>query len=136
MSDKEAEAFFEAYDRLGPEEHDNNIVVPEGSGNMGSSKLNRLTTYADTFLMTDRNVIISGTETLASTIPILWDKPSTNAKNFSHHRGGKPGGNVLYLDGHVEFINFGEKFPMTETMARLLEERPRAPIPDCFEISQ
>lgn len=23
------------------------------------------------------------------------------------------GGNVLYLDGHVEFIRFGEKFPMT-----------------------
>ena len=133
MSDREAEAFFEAYDRLGPEDYDDDIVVPEGRGNVGSSKLNRLATYADTFLMTDTNVIISGTETRASTIPVLWDRPSTNPKNFSHHRGSKTGGHVLYIDGHVEFIRFGEKFPMTETMARLLDERPRAPIPDCFD---
>ena len=41
------------------------------------------------------------------------------------------GGNVIYMDGHLEYIEYPGKFPMTETMARLLDERPREPIPHC-----
>jgi prepilin-type processing-associated H-X9-DG protein len=38
-------------------------------------------------------------------IPVMIEKPN-------HHV--PDGGNVLYLDGHVEFIQLGERFPMTD----------------------
>ena len=37
------------------------------------------------------------------------------------------------MDPESPHIIFATQFPMTETMARLLDERPRARIPDCEE---
>ncbi len=119
-SDEEAEAFFEAYDKLAPEDRDKDIVVADGKGNGGSNVIHRLKRGAESFL--------NDPPKTAADIPIVWDRPYTDPANFSHI---PPSGNVLYLDGHIEFVKLGEKFPMTETMARLLDERPRAPIPDC-----
>lgn len=127
-SDEEAEAFFEAYDKLSREDYKKDIVVPEGRGNDGGTVLHRLETNAERFLPKPAE---AGFDSASSIIPILWDRPFTNSSDFSHRYDEVVAGNVLYLDGHVEFVKFGEKFPMTETMARLLEERPRAPIPDC-----
>jgi prepilin-type processing-associated H-X9-DG protein len=132
MSDEEAEAFFEAYDMLSPEDYDKDITVPEGRGNEKGPVLHRFSADVDELIIFKRMFMWSGPAT-SSLIPIMWEKPSTDPKNFTHKPPGKPGGNVLYLDGHVEFVRYGEKFPMTETMARLLEERPREPIPDCEE---
>jgi len=45
----------------------------------------------------------------ASRIPLLIERQG-------HHK--KEGGNVLYLDGHVEFLRYPGKWPMTpETMS-------------------
>lgn len=44
--------------------------------------------------------------TIQSTIPVLWEWPD------NHMEGA--GGNVLYMDGHVEWVAFPGKFPMTE----------------------
>lgn len=54
----------------------------------------------------------------ASMIPILVERPD-------HHI--PMGGNVLYLDGHVEYIRFDEKFPMTAEFFEALEsiDRPK-----------
>lgn len=119
-SDEEAEAFFEAYDKLRPEDYDKDIVVADGRGNGGSNVIYRLRKNIDRHLNTPAID--------ASEIPVIWDKPFTDITEFSHVPAG---GNALYLDGHLEHIKYREKFPMTETMARLLDERPRAPIPDC-----
>jgi hypothetical protein len=111
-SDEDAEALFDAYDRLSPKDYDKDIIVREGKD--ADAKIRRLADSAD-----------------HPQIPIMWDRPYTNPADFSHAVGDSIGGWVLYLDGHVEFVKFGEKFPMTETMARLLDERPRELIPDC-----
>jgi hypothetical protein len=130
MSDEEGEALFESYDRLSPEDYDKDMIVPEGRGTEKGSVLHRLSADVDRFII-DEFLMPSG-EVTSSTVPIMWDRPSIDRKELSHGSRGEPGGNVLYLDRHVEFIDFGE-FPMTETMARLLEDRPREPIPDCEE---
>ena len=134
MSDKEAEAFFEAYDNMSLEDYDNDVAVPEGWGNSEGDVLHRLSWGVDRFLITEITYIGSGPSD-ARLVPIMWDRPYTDPSRFRHHHyeTGEPAGNVLYLDGHVEYVAMGEKFPMTETMARLLEERPREPIPDCEE---
>ena len=134
MSDEEAETFFDAYDRLPPEDYDEFMLVGEGKGTVGTPTFPRLSTDVDRFLITDINGINSGIETDASRTPIMWDRPYAATDKLSHQNSedeDSPGGYVLYLDGHVEYVAMGEKFPMTETMARLLEERPREFIPDC-----
>jgi prepilin-type processing-associated H-X9-DG protein len=136
-SDEEAKAFFDVYDNLSPEDYDKDIVVPEGKGNPIE------TDYEMSFLRRG-NIIYRITEgggclfsipnwvgsrfSPGSEIPIMWD-------NLSHERNRhRPlGGNVLYLDGHVEFLRLGSKFPMTETFMRMLEVRKHEPIPDCDE---
>ena len=43
-------------------------------------------------------------------------------RDFNHVPGG---GNVLYMDGHVEFIKYPGKFPMTPCMANMGFEESR-----------
>jgi prepilin-type processing-associated H-X9-DG protein len=52
-----------------------------------------------------------------STTPVMWEWPG-------HHKplgGMRPGGNVLYMDGRVEYVPMGE-FPMTEEAFEVLRE--------------
>lgn len=113
-SDEEAEVFFQAYDKLSPEDYDKDLLVPEGKGNGGGHIIRRLTKGAEQFL--------NSPAIDSSVVPIVWDNP----RDMNHGTIGV----VLYLDHHREYVPFG-KFPMTKTMARLLDERPREPIPDC-----
>ncbi|MBI5115269.1 hypothetical protein HZA56_02245 [Candidatus Poribacteria bacterium] len=114
-SDEEADVFLAAYDRLSPEKYDNDVVVAEGRGNGGGNVIHRI--------QSDSARVLNDVSKSNHDIPVIWDNP----RQINHEQIG---GNVLYLDGHVEFIAYPGKFPMTETMARLLEERPRAPILD------
>jgi prepilin-type N-terminal cleavage/methylation domain-containing protein/prepilin-type processing-associated H-X9-DG protein len=84
-----------------------------GSGNM----LFRLRDGIERFLITDiNNPAASAAAT--STIPLMWDHASTKTIDFSHVPGG---GNVLYLDGHVEFLIYpANRFPFTQDSARTL----------------
>lgn len=125
MSDEEAEAFFEAYDKLSPDDYDKDIIVPDGSGNAGGTVIHRLQLDADRFLGEETGL---DPEYPGSEVPIAWDRPYVDPSRFSHQPAG---GNVVYLDGHVDFIKYGEKFPMTEAFAKLLDEREREPIQDC-----
>jgi prepilin-type N-terminal cleavage/methylation domain-containing protein/prepilin-type processing-associated H-X9-DG protein len=74
-----------------------------GSGNMGGNLINRLSMGVDRFLISDINDILTGEETGASVVPIMWDQISTVVSEFSHVPAGQ---NVLYLDGHVNFMRY------------------------------
>jgi prepilin-type processing-associated H-X9-DG protein len=52
-----------------------------------------------------------------STVWIMWDGLSTLAKDYNHIPGGS---NVLYMDGHVEFLKYANtaKAPVTGGVAR------------------
>ncbi len=56
----------------------------------------------------------------ASEIPVMWDnlfeKGETLSENIllNHSPGG---GNVLFMDGHVEFVKYPERFPYTRVWA-------------------
>jgi prepilin-type processing-associated H-X9-DG protein len=132
MADKEIEAFFEAYDKLPVEDYDAKINVPKGRGTLEGDTIHRLSFGVERFLFTDINSIGSD-EVGSAMVPIIWDRPYTDTARSSHR---PVGGNVLYLDGHVSYcryegIGFWGYNPLSKTMARLLEERPREPIPHC-----
>lgn len=83
----------------------------------GGSVLFRLREGIERFLITDINNPASSARA-SSTIPLMWDHVSTATIDFTHVPGG---GNVLYLDGHVEFLRYpADRFPFTQDSARTL----------------
>jgi prepilin-type processing-associated H-X9-DG protein len=53
-----------------------------------------------------------------SEIAISFDNTSADASVFNHVPGGS---NVLYMDGHVEFIKFPGEHPVTRAFAVLVD---------------
>jgi prepilin-type processing-associated H-X9-DG protein len=54
-----------------------------------------------------------------SNLPISWDNISSeqSSAQFNHLPGGC---NVLYMDGHVEFVKFPGKFPSSKNFSTLV----------------
>ena len=87
------------------------LTVPIG----GVSKFSRLREGLERFFVTDINNP-AGSAQSQSTIPVMWDEISgDDASHFNHVPGGC---NVLYMDGHVEFLKYsglhGAEFPVNE----------------------
>ncbi len=81
----------------------------------GGSVLFRLRQGIERFLITDINNPASA-NIATSIVPIMWDHVTTAPQDFNHVPGGA---NVLYLDGHVEFLRYpADKFPVDEDSAR------------------
>jgi prepilin-type N-terminal cleavage/methylation domain-containing protein/prepilin-type processing-associated H-X9-DG protein len=94
------------------------------TGTAGGSTVYRLREGVERFMITDINNPASSAMA-QSEIPVMFDTIAGNtaggvtnigAKNFNHIPGGS---NVLYMDGHVEFLKYPGDFPMTETVTRL-----------------
>ncbi len=82
----------------------------------GGSVLYRLRVGIERFLITDLASPAAGAKA-ASMIPVMWDHISTLTKDFNHLPGGA---NVLYMDGHVEYLRYpSDRFPVTEASARI-----------------
>lgn len=59
----------------------------------------------------------SKTSIAQSQLPVMFDKVSTDVQEFNHVPSG---GNVLYMDGHVEFVKFPGLYPCSRAWAELL----------------
>lgn len=86
-----------------------------GEGNGGSDTIYRIKEGVERFMITDINNP-SATAMAQSTLPVMWDQISTSVSSgasFNHTPGGT---NVLYFDGHVEFLRYPdvETFPCTK----------------------
>jgi len=89
--------------------------VPMGNGS--TDNIYRLREGVERFLISDINN--PGASAMAqSNVWIMNDTLSTNVQYFNHVPGGC---NVLYMDGHVEFLRYpSEKAPVNEGMALFL----------------
>ena len=83
----------------------------------GAVTLHRLQEGIERFFITDINNPGAGAKA-QSELPIFYDIVSTAVSNFNHVPGGA---NVLYLDGHVEFIRFPGEYPVSANWAWLVE---------------
>ncbi|HNR32321.1 MAG TPA: DUF1559 domain-containing protein [Candidatus Hydrogenedentes bacterium] len=82
----------------------------------GGDTIYRLRRGIERLLITDINNP-AATSQAASRVPVVWDHISTLTGDFSHVPGG---GNVLYLDGHVDYLRYpADRFPMTPDSARI-----------------
>jgi prepilin-type N-terminal cleavage/methylation domain-containing protein/prepilin-type processing-associated H-X9-DG protein len=94
---------------------DEDVSVPAGAGNGGgdSTTIYRLREGIERFLITDINNP-AGSAMAQSEIFIMFDALSTELQNYNHVPGGC---NVLYMDGHVEFIKYPGEQPVSRGMA-------------------
>ena len=86
---------------------DSDLEVEEGRGNADTDTVYRLRYGIERFLMTDIDNPASGA-VASSKILVMWDNVARNVDEFNHVPGG---GNILYLDGHVEFKKYGSGHP-------------------------
>ena len=81
---------------------DQDIPVAAGVGDGGGSTIYRLREGIERFLITDINN--AGSANVAqSSVWIMFDQLATNPQAYNHIPGGA---NVLYMDGHVEFLKY------------------------------
>jgi len=92
---------------------DMDVDVSADAPHAPADGVRRLREGIERFLITDINDPAASAQA-ASEIPTLWDQISSrNVGNFSHVPGGC---NVLYLDGHVEFVHYPGEFPVDSTI--------------------
>ena len=94
---------------------DQDIALEEGStnGNGGSNMIYRLREGIERFMIHD---ITSPADTALaqSELFVMFDQVSSSVEMFNHVPGGS---NVLYMDGHVEFVKYPGKTPVNNAMA-------------------
>ncbi len=96
------------------------LSTPAGQrlGNTNSSVIYRLKEGVERFLITDINNAGSAS-TAQSNMAVMWDNVAsdmTSTTQFNHVPGGA---NVLYMDGHADFIRFPSGFPASRAYAGL-----------------
>jgi prepilin-type N-terminal cleavage/methylation domain-containing protein/prepilin-type processing-associated H-X9-DG protein len=69
------------------------------------------------FFITDINNP-AATSRAQSTLPVMWDVVIKSTGGFSHVPGGA---NVLFMDGHAEFLHYPSEFPVTPEWAIIAE---------------
>jgi prepilin-type processing-associated H-X9-DG protein len=52
-----------------------------------------------------------------SEMAVMFDMASSNVREFNHIPGGE---NVVFMDGHVEFLKFPSEFPCTRAFVSLV----------------
>ncbi|MDX9976123.1 MAG: DUF1559 domain-containing protein [FCB group bacterium] len=109
-----AQANIDSGGAASDEDYDFSETFP-GTQAGGGDVLRRLKEGIERFLITDIN---NPPPLGQSILPVMWDHCTTKIIDFSHVPGG---GNVLYMDGHVEFLKYpADKFPFTVDSARTL----------------
>jgi prepilin-type N-terminal cleavage/methylation domain-containing protein/prepilin-type processing-associated H-X9-DG protein len=94
---------------------DQDFEVAAGLGNGGQSTIYRLREGIERFLITDINNPAASAKA-QSEVYTMWDSLSTRAEDYNHVPGGC---NVLYMDGHVDFIRYPGEQPVTRGFAEL-----------------
>jgi len=99
-------------------EIDKDIEVTPGYGNGASATIYRLREGIERFLITDINNPGASAQAQSS-VWIMFDQLATNPAAYNHIPGGA---NVLYMDGHVQFLRYGqcEPAPVNQGMATVV----------------
>ena len=89
--------------------------LTQGQGNGGGTTIYRIREGIERFLITDINNPAASAHA-QSELFVMWDVVSLDSQFFNHVPGGC---NVLYMDGHVEFIRYQaeQKMPVNQAMA-------------------
>jgi prepilin-type processing-associated H-X9-DG protein len=93
------------------EQYDADIPYTSSAG--AEKSIYRLREGIERFMITDINNPASSAAA-QSEIAVMWDYFGTDAADSNHVPGGS---NVLFMDGHVEFMRYPDEFPVCVVMA-------------------
>jgi len=102
MNEDEARAFLDAYQKQLEEggDFEDDLPVEPGTGTAGSDRIMRLNEAHESFWQDSSGSPLA--IPAQATIPVMFDREP-------HH---VPDGiNVLYMDGHVEYLRMESRFP-------------------------
>jgi prepilin-type N-terminal cleavage/methylation domain-containing protein/prepilin-type processing-associated H-X9-DG protein len=109
-----ANLLYQGFEDPSPFRQDSDITgLPEGLGNAGGTVIYRLREGIERFLVTDINNPAASAQG-QSEVWVMIDEISQQGHIFNHIPGGC---NVLYMDGHVEFVKYPDEFPINEYFA-------------------
>jgi len=111
-TEEEGLALLDAYESLDLAKRDADIPIDPEKSSMGHKRFYRLREGVERFFMEDINDPAASAVT-QSNIPVMWERPGNHEPE---------GGNVLFLDGHVEFLRYPGNFPMTTAFMKRCEE--------------
>lgn len=98
------------------EEANKDISVDPPNGNGGGDTVYRLRKGVERFMVTDVNNP-AASAVAESKIFVMYDNTSLISNQFNHVPGGC---NVLYMDGHVDFIRYPGEPPVNAKMAAIM----------------
>ena len=113
LTEQEGLAFIEAYRAsvAAGAVPTGNLTVEPGTGMTGGDTIRRLREGIQRFYITDINDM-SSADKAGEGIPVVIERPG-------HHSA--PGGYVVFIDGHTEFVAYPGKFPMTTRFIEALQ---------------
>jgi len=82
----------------------------------GGPTLYRLREGIERFFITDINNP-AGSALAQSELAVMWDDVSSDVGNYNHLPAGS---NVLFMDGHVEFLKYPSKWPLSQWWAGMM----------------
>jgi prepilin-type N-terminal cleavage/methylation domain-containing protein/prepilin-type processing-associated H-X9-DG protein len=93
--------------------YDIDLGTGSTDGNLGGEVVHRLQEGIERYMITDINDTSRGAEA-QTTIVTMWDLINVNPLGSGEYNHVPGGGNVLYMDGHVEFKKYDPfgKFPI------------------------
>jgi len=97
-------------------EADNDRNVPAPHGNGGEGTVYRLREGIERFLVTDINNP-AASAAAQSHVFVMWDNMSLDVSRFNHVPGGT---NVLYMDGHVDFVRYPGAAPASRALSAIM----------------
>lgn len=87
-------------------------VPLQGNGGTESSQIYRLREGIERFLITDINNPANGAQA-QSDLPVLWDRIEASTDSIQYYNHVPGGSNVLFMDGHVQFLRYKDGHPIT-----------------------
>ncbi len=108
-------------------EADRDRPVSPGAGSGGGETVYRVREGIERFMISDINNPAASAQS-QSDIFVMWDNVATRVAQFNHVPGGA---NVLYMDGHVEFVKYPGDAPVDRVMAAIMhifDVRPGGPM--------
>ncbi len=83
----------------------------------GDVTVYRLREGIERFFITDINNPAASAQAQSS-LAVMFDEVNKDVDQYNHIPGG---GNILYMDGHVEYARYSSKFPVCKTWTNLIE---------------
>jgi len=95
---------------------DGDLAVTPGNGNGGGETVFRLRRGVERFLITDINNP-AASAIAESGVFVMYDNMGMAATQYNHIPGGS---NVLYMDGHAEFVKYPGTPPVNKRMTGIM----------------